>query len=90
MKKQYCIPKDLINKNNVSIKFNDDFYNRWIDIKFSEAIAEELSKWRRSRVNDLKNDIRNAVEYWFLYEPANDSTIACIYDEVFKHLNQVY
>ena len=88
MKKQYCISKDLINKTNVSITF--DYDSHGLNIELSKAITDELSKWRRSRVNDLKNDIRNAIMYWFLYEPINDNTVTLMYKEVFKHLHQVY
>lgn len=88
MKKQYYIRKDLINKWNVSITF--DYDNHRLHIKFSKDIEDELSKWKQSRVNDLIDDIRNALEYWFLYQPMNDRILNYVYEEVFTNLNQIY
>ena len=88
MKKQYYIPAYLIDKGNVSIDF--DYESHSLSIEFSDAIKKELSKWPRHRANDLKDDVVNAVEYWFLHEPMNSYTIAQVYDTVFTTLHQTY
>ena len=69
MNKPLIIPRNLISREHVYVDFNRD--TNAIDISFSSELNEELRKWPKDRLKDMKHDILSSVEYWFLHEPMN-------------------
>ena len=84
--KTYEIPKELLNKDNVTINLEEN----GISISLSDDIKNSMKHWPTRKIRDLLRDTKNVLESIYLYHPIDETIKACMYNTVFSCLAQKY
>ena len=85
--KQYYIPRYLIDKRHVNLRFNED---NTLTVELDESISNVLKSWPKRKARYIKDDICKTLDCWFKFEMINTEDIEQMYDQVFTDLHQVY